>query len=278
MTAPVMQSAGRIFALVLRHFYLLRKSVIRLGELVYWPTMQMIMWGYLAKHLAAQSGTTGTVGTPTALALAPGLLIAGVLLWDVLFRSQIGVALSFLEELYSRNLGHLFVSPLRPWEMISATLVMGSIRTVIGVGVAALLAIAIHNYSIFGLGVPLAAFFANLMLLGWAFGLAAAALVLRYGLAAENFAWGFVFAIAPVSGIYYPVSVLPAWLQPVALALPSTHVFEGMRAWALTGVFRWDHFGAALGLNALYLAAGALSFAWAFARARELGLLLQSGE
>ena len=275
MNTPLGESTGRIFALVLRHFYLLRKSVIRLGELVYWPTMQMIMWGYLAKYLAGQSSAAAG---PATLALAPGLLIAGVLLWDVLFRSQIGVALSFLEELYSRNLGHLFVSPLRPWEMVCATLVMGSIRTLIGVGVAALLAIAIHNYSIFGLGAPLAAFFANLMLLGWAFGLAATALVLRYGLAAENFAWGFVFAIAPISGIYYPVSVLPVWLQPVALALPSTHVFEGMRAWSFTGVFRWDYFAAATGLNLVYLGLGAASFAWAFRRARELGLLLQSGE
>ena len=268
-------SARRIGALVTRHYYLLRKSPIRIGELFYWPTMQMIMWGYLAKYLAAQPGPSST---PSALALAPGLLIAGVLLWDVLFRSQIGVALSFLEELYSRNLGHLFVSPLRPWEMIGATMVMGSIRTLIGVGVAALLAIAIHDYSIFGLGAPLAAFFANLMLLGWAFGIAAAALVLRFGLAAENFAWGFVFAIAPISGIYYPVAILPAWLQPVALALPSTHVFEGMRAWSLTGVFRWDHFFWATGLNGIYLAAGALCFAWAFRRAREMGLLLQTGE
>lgn len=209
------QSAGRIYALVTRHFYLLRKSVIRLGELVYWPTMQMIMWGYLAKYLAAQSGAAAG---PATIALAPGLLIA------------------------------------------------------------ALLAIAIHGYSIFRLGAPLAAFFANLMLLGWAFGLAAAALVLRYGLAAENFAWGFVFAIAPISGIYYPVSVLPVWLQPVALALPSTHVFEGMRAWSFTGVFRWDYFAAAAGLNVVYMALGAASFAWAFRRARELGLLLQSGE
>ena len=277
MTAvsPVLASISRIMALVLRHFYVLRKSVIRLGEVIYWPTMQMIMWGYLGKYLASQSAAAGG---PSALALAPGLLIAGVLLWDVLFRSQIGVALTFLEELYSRNLGHLFVSPLRPWELIGATLVMGTIRTTIGVGVAALLAIAIHDYSVFGLGAPLAAFFANLMIFGWAFGLVACALVLRFGLAAENFAWGFVFAIAPVSGIYYPVAILPAWLQPVALALPSTHVFEGMRAWSMTGVFRWDYFAAASGLNVIYLAIAALSFAWAFRSARELGLLLQTGE
>ena len=97
--------------MLLRHWYLLSKSAIRLGELVYWPTMQMIMWGYLAKFLAAPGNS--------ALGDAAGLLISGVLLWDVLFRSQVGVALSFLEELYSRNLGHLFVSPLRPWELVA---------------------------------------------------------------------------------------------------------------------------------------------------------------
>ena len=264
------ESWQRISAMLLRHWYLLRKSPIRLGELAYWPTMQMIMWGYLAKYLSVP-------GAPVA-AQAGGLLIAGVLLWDVLFRSQIGVALSFLEELYSRNLGHLFISPLRTWELVASMMLMSLGRTLFGVGIAASFAVLVHGYSILGLGPGLAAFFGNLMVLGFAFGLAAAALVLRYGLAAENFAWGFVFAIAPISGIYYPVSVLPVWLQPIARALPSTHVFEGMRALGIKGVFRWDYFWIAVGLNLVYLALAALAFVIAFRSAREMGLLLQSGE
>jgi ABC-2 type transport system permease protein len=264
-------SLKRINAMLLRHWYVLSKSVIRICELAYWPTMQMVMWGFLAKHMAAAPG--GSIAQQ-----APGLLIAGVLLWDVLFRSQVGFALSFLEEMYSRNLGHLFVSPLRPAELIASMIAMSFLRTAVGVGIAALLALVVHSYSVFGFGLPLVAFFANLMMLGWSFGLIAAALVLRYGLAAENFAWGFVFAIAPISGIYYPISVLPTWVQPLAWALPSAHVFEGMRAHALEGVFRFDLFASALALNMVYLALAATVFMLAFKRARTLGLLLQTGE
>jgi len=43
-----------------------------------------------------------------------------------------------------------------------------------------------------------------------------------------------------VSGVYYPVSVLPHWLQYVAWALPPTYVFEGMRALLSDHVFRSD--------------------------------------
>ncbi len=260
----------RIGAMLLRHWYLLSKSAIRLGELVYWPTMQMVMWGYLAKFLATPGNS--------ALGDAAGLLISGVLLWDVLFRSQVGVALSFLEELYSRNLGHLFVSPLRPWELVASMMLMSFARTAFGVGVAASLAVLVHGYSILGLGPGVAALFANLMLLGFAFGLAATALILRFGLAAENFAWGFVFAIAPISGIYYPIAVLPAWLQPIALALPSAHVFEGMRALGRDGAFLWGHFWMAAGLNVIYLGVAALLFLLAYRSARNNGSLLQGGE
>jgi ABC-2 type transport system permease protein len=267
-----MHACNRIGAMVLRHWYLISKSVIRIGELTYWPTMQMIMWGFLAKHMA--SGNLAN----SPLAATAGLLVAGVLLWDVLFRSQVGVALSFLEEMYSRNLGHLFSSPLRPWELVASMVIMSSLRTLFGVGVAALLAIALHAYSIFDLGLPLLAFTANLMILGWSFGIVASALVLRFGMAAENFAWGFVFALAPLSGIYYPISVLPSWLQPVAYALPTAHVFEGMRSVGIHKIFRWDTFWMALGLNGLYLALAIGIFMLAFHSARKLGLLLQTGE
>jgi ABC-2 type transport system permease protein len=273
-TVPALAGGSfrRIGALLLRHWYLISKSPIRIGELTYWPTMQMIMWGFLAKHMA--SGNLAH----SPLAATAGLLVAGVLLWDILFRSQVGTALTFLEEMYSRNLGHLLCSPLRPWELIASLVIMGGLRTLFGVGIAAVLAIALHGYSIFSLGLPLLGFVANLMAMGFCFGIIASALVLRYGLAAENFAWGFVFAIAPLSGIYYPISVLPGWLQPVAYALPTAHVFEGMRQVGLQGVFRWDSFFWAASLNAIYLALSVAVLLWAFRTARELGLLLQTGE
>jgi ABC-2 type transport system permease protein len=262
-------SAGRVYAMVLRYVYLLRRSWPRLLELAYWPTMQMILWGFITLFLASQSGW---------VARASGVFISGVLLWDVMFRGQLGVSTVFFEEMYSRNLGHLFASPLRPYELGCALLVISLFRTLIGVGGAALLAIPLYHFSIFDLGLPLLAFFLNLIVMGWAIGLLVSGLVLRYGLGAENLAWVAIFAVAPVSAIYYPVSVLPDWLRVIANALPSSHVFEGMRAALIDHTFRTDQFFTAVGLNVIYLSLGIAVFLYVFRSARRRGLLLNIGE
>lgn len=262
-------SMQRIYAMVLRYVYLLRSSWPRILELAYWPTVQMILWGFINSFLTHNS---------TWVAQAAGLLIAAVLLWDVLFRGQLGVSLAFFEEMYSRNLGHLFVSPLRPYELVMALLTISLLRTLIGVVFAACLAIPLYHYSIFSMGLPLLAFFANLLVFGWAIGLLVCALVLRNGLGAESLAWVSIFALAPVSGIYYPISALPGWLQPVSLMLPSSHVFEGMRELMFTGHFNSQFFLWAVLLNLVYLTLGALVFMASFRTARQRGLLLQIGE
>ena len=264
-----MKSAERIFAMLLRYAYLVRGSWPRIIELFYWPAVQLILWGFISKFFVTNS---------TWLAQASGVLMAAVLLWDVLFRAHLGVSLAFFEEMYSRNLGHLFVSPLRVWELVAALLSISLLRTLIGIGGAALLAIPLYDFSIFGLGLPLLGFFANLLVMGWAIGLLVSGLVLRFGLGAESFAWVSIFAIAPISGIYYPVSVLPEWLQPVAWLLPSSYVFEGMRALMFENNIRLDLMWKAAGLNGVFLIAGAGAFLVAFNSARRRGLLLHVGE
>jgi ABC-2 type transport system permease protein len=266
---PAHFSPRRIWAMVMRHVYVLRTSWPRLFELAYWPTLQMILWGFISQFLITNSSW---------VAQAFGVLIAAVILWDVLFRGQLGVSVSFLEEIWSRNLASLFVSPLRPYEMVISLMLMSLIRTLIGVVPAMFLAILLYHYSIFDLGPPLLAFFTNLLVMGWATGLMISALIMRFGLGAESLAWIAIFALAPVSGIYYPVSVLPAWLQPVSWALPSSYVFEGMRTVMFDGVFRWDLFLASSGINLLYIVAGAATFLVTFQYARREGLLLRLGE
>jgi ABC-2 type transport system permease protein len=188
------------------------------------------------------------------------------------------VSLTFMEEMWARNLGQLFVSPLRPAELVAGLTIMSLIRTVISVTPAALLALPFYGVWVFSLGPPLIAFFANLMVLGWSIGLIVSALVLRFGLGAESLAWVAIFAVAPLSGVYYPVATLPGWLQPVAWSLPSAYVFEGMRAVLFHGVFRVDFFAAAAALNALYLTGAAAFFLYMLRVARRRGLLLRQGE
>ena len=268
-TPPWRGSAGRIGALVLRHTYLLRRSWPRLLELMYWPTVQMIIWGLVTMFLVTNSSW---------VAQAAGVLLAGVILWDVMFRGQIGLSLVFIEEMWSRNLGHLFVSPLRPWELIFALMLISLIRTLIGMAGAVGFAYLLYAFSIFDLGFALIGFFVNLIVMGWAVGFFVAGLVLRYGLGAESLAWFLIFALAPFSCVYYPLSILPDWLEPVAGALPSAHVFEGMRELLVDGTFSGDHMMRASLLNIAYIGAGIASFLAFLRSARIRGLLHQIGE
>jgi ABC-2 type transport system permease protein len=170
------------------------------------------------------------------------------------------------------------VTPLRPYEWVLSLLSMSVIRVLLGAVPAALLAIPLYHYSIFAMGVPLIAFFAALLMMGWALGLAICGLILRQGMGAEGLAWTVVFTLAPLSCVYYPVSTLPGWLQHAAWILPSTYIFEGMRAVLFSAVFRTDYFLSAVSLDVVYLVLGATAFFVSFHNARRRGALLQMGE
>ena len=265
----VSASLRRIAALVRRYMYLLRGSGVRLVELIYWPFLQMLTWGFLQKYLA---------GTENPYAQTAGVLIGSVLLWDILFRSKIGFSTTFIEEMWSRNLGNLLTSPLRPYELVAALSLWSIIRLAVSMVPVAIAAFLFFGFNLLDLGLALVAFFFVLVLTSWSLGLIAAGVILRYGLGAEELAWSLAFLLLPLTCVYYPVSVLPDWLQPVALALPPTHVFEGMRAILLEHTFDPTDLLWALGLNAVYLAAGYATFSWFLGSARKNGTLLQLGE
>jgi ABC-2 type transport system permease protein len=256
-------------ALVQRYIYLLRSSGVRIIELIYWPFLQMLTWGFLQKYLA---------DTTSPLAMGAGVLIGSVLLWDILFRSKIGFSTTFIEEMWSRNLGNLLISPLRPLELVAALSVWSIIRLCVGMIPVAFAAYLFFGFNLLGLGLPLVAFFAVLVLTSWSLGLISAGVILRYGLGAEELAWSLAFLLLPLCCVYYPVSVLPDWLQPIALALPPTHVFEGMRSILLHNTFDVKELWWAAGLNVVYLVAGYLTFSWFLGSARENGTLVQLGE
>jgi ABC-2 type transport system permease protein len=262
-------SGRRIGAMIARYWYLLRSSWPRLLELIYWPAVQMLMWGFLQLYIGENSGFFARAG---------GTFIGAVLLWDILFRGQLGFSVSFLEEMWSRNLANLMISPLRPVEFVMALMVMSIVRLAIGMVPVSLLAIAFFGFNLYGLGLALAAFFANLILTSWAVGIFVSGLVMRNGLGAESFAWTTMFLLMPLACIYYPVAVLPGWLQWVALALPPTYVFEGMRSLLIEHIFRADLMWRALALNVLWFGAGVFGFMRLLEASRRHGSLLQAGE
>src|SRR5262245_60285741 len=273
MSAPSVSAATlaphRIAAMVLRYLYLLRSSWTRLLELIYWPAVQLFVWGFLQVYMSQSSGF---------FARAAGVFIAAVLMWDVLFRGQLGFSVSFLEEMWSRNLSNLMISPLRPGEFVAALMIMSVIRLAIGMVPVTLLAIAFFGFNLYGLGLALAAFFLNLILTSWAVGMVVAGIILRNGMGAETLAWTLMFVLMPLTCVYYPVSVLPDWLQVIAWTLAPTYVFEGMRALIMAHEFRADLMAEAFGLNALYFTAAVIAFLQLLESSRRAGSLLQTGE
>ena len=259
----------RIGAMILRYWYLLMSSWPRLLELLYWPALQVITWGFLQLYIAENANFFARAG---------GTLIGAVTLWDILFRGQLGFSISFLEEMWARNLGNLMMSPLRPIEFLLSLMIMSLIRLAIGVIPMTLLALFLFHFNVYALGLPLIAFFCNLIFTSWAVGIFVSGLVLRNGLGAESIVWTLMFAIMPLACIYYPVSVLPAWLQVVAWVLPPTYVFEGMRSLLIDHVFRADLMVHALAINAVLFVASFAIFLALLRSAKRHGSLLGGGE
>jgi ABC-2 type transport system permease protein len=262
-------SPRRVGAMILRYWYVLRSSWPRLLELMYWPVLQVVTWGFLQTYIAQNANFFARAG---------GTLIGAVILWDILFRGQLGFSISFLEEMWARNLGNLMMSPLKPIEFLIALMVMSLIRLVIGVVPMVGLALVLFHFNIFNVGLPLIAFFCNLIFTSWAVGIFVSGLVLRNGLGAEGIVWTLMFALMPLACVYYPVRVLPLWLQHISWALPPTYVFEGMRALLIDGTFRTDLMLTALTVNAALLVASFAAFLALLRSAKRHGSLLGGGE
>ena len=262
-------SMQRIGAMILRYWYLLQSSWPRLTELMYWPILQVITWGFIQYYIAQNANFFARAG---------GTLIGAVILWDILFRGQLGFSISFLEEMWARNLGNLMMSPLKPIEFLLSLTVMSLIRLAIGVFPMTMLALFLFHFNVYSLGLPLIAFFCNLIFTSWSVGVFVSGLVLRNGLGAESIVWTLMFALLPLACVYYPVRVLPHWLQYVAWSLPPTYVFEGMRALLMEHVFRTDLMVSALAINAVLLVASFSAFLALLRSARRQGSLLAGGE
>ncbi len=256
----------RVTAIVQRQLYLYQRSVPRLAEVFFWPLLDLFVWGFVTLYLR-------NFPIPKFVAFFLGALI----LWDILFRAQQGISVSFLEEVWAKNLPNLFVSPLRPAEFLVGLMIISVVKVLLAGLVGALLAWLFYDYDLSRLGMALIPFVLNLMAMGWAIGIVTMATILRFGQEAEMMAWGLAFLVQPFSAVFYPVSVLPTWVQPISLLMPSSHIFEGMRQVIETGEVDASRILAATGLNVLYFALAVALFYHNLRVARENGLLLRSG-
>jgi ABC-2 type transport system permease protein len=210
-----------IAGIVLRQIYLLRGSPVRVIPMVTWVAIEVVLWGFITRYLNSVSGS-GVDFVPS--------LLGAVLLWGFCERIMQGVSTAFLEDVWSRNFLNLFASPLSISEYLTGLVITSMMNSGIGVVVMLLLATFVFHLQFFSLGAPLAAFFAVLFVFGISLGVFGSGIVLRLGPASEWLLWPLPALLSPFAAVFYPVSILPSWMQWVAHTLPPAYVFEGMRS------------------------------------------------
>ncbi|QSR87021.1 ABC transporter permease [Candidatus Methylacidiphilum infernorum] len=257
----------RILGLFLRYTYIYRRSWIRILEFIFWPVMDLLVWGYLTLYL---SGSSNNLSGPFQF------LIGAMILWDVLYRTQLGITVSFLEDVWSKNLINLFVSPITIEEFFAATILVGVIKSLIILGLLGAIAAFLYHFNLMQLGSYILPLLGNLFLMGSACGILTISLLIRWGQAAESLAWAIPILFQPFAAVFYPLEVLPSSIRPFSFLIPATHVFEGLRS-GLQGNYDYNHLLWATFLNLCYLTLSYLLFKFFFSIAKEKGLLVKLG-
>ena len=260
---------NKIFALSLRHVYLIKGSFPRILDLIYWPTIQIFLWGFISKFFTLNS---------TYFENTVGIILSAAILYDFLFRSSISYNMMFLEEIWSRNFTNLFIAPIKISEIIAALTFTAIFRTLIGLVPAALLAIPLFGVSIFKIGIPLIFLLITLYIFGVTLGLLVTSGLVRFGPSFENIAWASLFFLAPLGCIYYPIEILPDWLQIIAKLLPLVHIFEEMRNVLIHDIINYYQILKAIIISFIYFVLGIVVFYLSYEGAKNRGTLINMGE
>jgi ABC-2 type transport system permease protein len=256
----------RIRSVILRHTYEVRRNANHITYMVYWPVVNILVWGFFTLYL--RHGDR----------LQPGILsclLGAVILWGLFNAFQRDMAVGFLEELWARNLASLFASPLTVSEYVTGLIIVTLAKAMVGLFVEALIARLFYHYDIFPALPTLFPFILNLALFALTMGIVVTGLIFRYTTKFQAMAWSFAGILMPLSCVFYPLSSLPSFLRPIASILPTTHSFEGMREVIEKGGFSALHFKWGLGLNMIYFVFAIAFFRWMFESARSRGLLVK---
>lgn len=254
---------NRVFAMIYRYWLAMKHSFDRLGDMFYWPAMDLFIWGLTGLYIIKLSTNNHNIIL---------IMLTGLIYWMVIWRSQYEITTNLLQEMWDRNLINIFTSPLRVSEWVTAVMIFGFIKMVITVSFSGILAVILYHYPILTYGWYTIPIILSLVLTGWTAGFIVAAFIIRFGQKIQTLAWTGVALISPFSVLYYPLNILPHWAQKVAWFIPPSHIFEGMREIIFTGKISYDKLYISFGLNILYLLIAIAFFNFMFKLTRKFGL------
>jgi ABC-2 type transport system permease protein len=256
----------RVNAVIARHLYESRRNFDRVVDTLWWPVLDIVMWGFFSIYLTHGKG------------LQPGfvsMMLGAAILWTMFYSFQRDMAVAFIDDLWCRNLINLFSTPLMLSEYMAGIIVVCILKVIVGMTAASAIAWAAWSFDVLPWLPKFIPYIANLLIFSLAVGVAITGMVFRYSTKVQALAWGFAGLLMPVSCIFYPVSSLPKWLQDVAWMMPMAHSFEGMRQILAGNGFSPLHFWWGAGLNAVYFTMALMFFGWIFEKARNRGLLVK---
>jgi len=252
----------RTYGIILRYFFLMRRSFDIASDTFYWPTIDLLLWGLTGLYFASFAPGSHIVYT----------VVSGILFWIVMWRGQYEITVGFLYELWDRNLINIFVSPIGFFEWVLGLLTMGIVKATISFSFTATIAFFLYKVGVLSYGLYLIPFLFLLLLNGWWVGFLVAGILMRFGTKIQTFAWTTVAILSPFSGIYYPTSILPQWAQTISHFVPSSYVFEGARELVKTGHFDFQKVLISFGLNLVYLVLAISFMRWSFKKIFDRGL------
>lgn len=253
---------NRVFAMVYKYYLNLKHSYDRLTDMLYWPLFNLVLWGLTGLYFVQQSQN------PNLLSY----ILTGLVFWLILWSAQYEININLLTEIWDRNIVNIFVSPLKISEWLISLLIFGLLRMTISMSFSALVAFILYQYNIFIYGLWLIPIVMSLVLTGWAVGFFIAGLLIKFGQRIQTVAWAGVALLAPFSGPYYSISILPVWAQKISYFVPASYIFEGMRDILQTGSFPLNKLFISFGLNIFYLIVSIWFFVFMFKKSRKLGL------
>lgn len=256
----------RINAVIVRQLYEARRNFDRLTDMVWWPVLDIVLWGFFTLYLTHGKGLQ-----PSFVSL----MLGAAILWTMFYSFQRDMAVGFIDELWSRNLINLFSTPLTVSEYMVGLIIVNLLKVMFGLVASSAIAWAAYSFDILPWLPKFIPYMANLLLFALALGIAITGMIFRYTTKIQTLAWSFAGLLMPVSCIFYPISSLPKWLQTVAWMMPTAHSFEGMRDVMAGKGFSPLHFWWGAGLNVVYFALAIAFFIWIFEKARNRGLLVK---
>lgn len=256
----------RVWAVIARHLMTWPRSLERVADAFWWPSFNLFIWGLVTVFLKEQTGS---------YQFYINLFLGGVIMWLFINRSQEEMGITLLQEAWDRNLLNMFTSPLTIWEFTIAAFVLSAVKLIISVIWMIILGYFLFQYNLFRLGIVLVPYATNLLITGGILGIIINSLIVRYGYRIQVFAWTLSLVLQPFSGVFYPMSILPGWMQDVAKGLPTSYIFEGMRTVLREGRIDYSGLLVATMLNGVYFIFAVWFFVWSFQKAKENGMLMK---